>query len=1302
MAKSAACIFRVIQTVFVTVLLIIAICTASFRFFLAHLDDVKPRLQDWVVTQTGYQIDFSEFQGHWRYFTPSLDLNRFTLLAPKNQQILAKVKHLQLEIDLWQSLRQQNLVLSHLIIDGVSLDLTQLKDENAAPIEAQMAIERLLTVQLGHFSLRNASLRVKTPDQNLKTLFVESLLWRQTGNSHQLDTRVSVKDSSLNHLNIRGHFTEQDTIESITGEFYVHAHDIDLSSWLKPWLSSDIDLAEATIGAEMWLKIEQGQVSQGQLQANHNQLMWSQLMQDPPSWQTLSLTQGRLIFTRDQKGMATLITDDLFIEMNGIQWPEIQLKVQEAKDNWRFNLAQLSIHHLTKLPHLQRLPQNLTSAIDALSPSGQIEDIRFSFSKNTQDLGATDSSRAFAYSASLKNLAFNHWSYIPKLKGLHIQISGNQQQGTAKIVLPANKLDYGEFFQAPIQYQASRLNLNWQQKPSAFYVWSEYLDLQTTYLGLKGQFGLTIPKIGQSWLSFYAEAHLSDVGQTWRYLPSKALSSKLTNYLSASLQGGEVHRARLLWDGGLDDFPYANQTGIFQADVPLIKGQFRFDDKWPTLTDLNGQLFFQNDGFWFDVDSVDLLEAKAQSVTGKIASFGGDADLIIDGHVSATGNSLKTYMQATPLVGSVGAALGYVQVNGPVEAEVALTIPLNGEQVKARGRAQLIDNQIELENPPLILENVQGEIEFHQDQLWSKKLEAHLFEQAVDIDFYGEGAGHDYRVDLNFSGDWQIDKLKEVFDFNKSELIQGRSAWDLHLGIALADTGFNYDAIVHADLNALKVNLPAPLTQDQFINQTGQLKVSGDQESLITHLDLPFLQYQAELDLQQPIPQISRSHLLLGKGDMALLPLSGNEVTLDVATLDVSKWQHVFQLYRSQWLDDEGSKSSIQWPLPSRVNVKAQKIKADRVTVNDLSLAMRKKAQGYQVIVGSEEIAGTALLDDEHLTIAIDYIFLNIDSDLAIDETQAESFLFDEKVARRASMLEQKIFKSLPSIDLVIDDVWVQGFRFGKVQAQLLKAPQRIALSKFEIDSGQTSFSAKGKWFMDAQDWQKSQIEYRIFGENSSDLMGRFAHTGGIQNASFETQGQFQFKGAPWAPNPSTLNGQLAITLKNGYISGVGGAGRLLGLFSLNSIIRKMKLDFSGVFEDGLAFDDISGQVNIHDGIVTTDDMKMQALAGDMLIQGQANLVNRQVDADVKFIPDLTSGLPVLTAFAAAPQTALYVLAVTTVMSPVIDAITQVNYQVSGSLDEPLIQEVSRSRAEVTLSEKVTEQMRQSKDVRQE
>ena len=200
---------------------------------------------------------------------------------------------------------------------------------------------------------------------------------------------------------------------------------------------------------------------------------------------------------------------------------------------------------------------------------------------------------------------------------------------------------------------------------------------------------------------------MDNLGQTWRYLPVKALSPALTDYLSSALQGGEVKGAKLLWDGALDQFPYHDHQGIFQAWVPLKGGRFLFDHHWPAITNLNADLLFENERLSIQGRSLDLQAIQGRDLSAEIAQFSAEKPILtIKAELAGQGAAVRDYMLATPLVDSVGAALTHVQVSEPIKSDIQLTIPLDGSEVEVDGRVAFNDNQVNLQTPAITLTNV--------------------------------------------------------------------------------------------------------------------------------------------------------------------------------------------------------------------------------------------------------------------------------------------------------------------------------------------------------------------------------------------------------------------------------------------------------------------------------------------------------------------------------------------------------------------------------------------------------------------
>ncbi|EEY51751.1 possible exported protein [Vibrio cholerae CT 5369-93] len=373
--------------------------------------------------------------------------------------------------------------------------------------------------------------------------------------------------------------------------------------------------------------------------------------------------------------------------------------------------------------------------------------------------------------------------------------------------------------------------------------------------------------------------------------------------------------------------------------------------------------------------------------------------------------------------------------------------------------------------------------------------------------------------------------------------------------------------------------------------------------------------------------------------------------------------------------------------MPERVDAAVKELTFAGLDWHDVDLNARRKDLGWLLNLDSQEIKGQAnYIEPYDLSIALERLHLFLPQ-LEVGE-EALLVDLDRQKLPLITDFDRKFHQWMPNLTLTIKDFWLQGYKIGQANVDFQRQGDTLLWKSIDFTSGTNQLHVNGTWTLtDTQ--SRTQMNLDMKGDNNSDLMARFGINSGIQRAPFEITASTQWDGAPWSMQVNTLQGKVDTKLGKGVISDVSGAARLLGLFSLDSIIRKMQLDFSDVFDKGMAFDSISGSGELSQGIFVTNNIKMDAVAGEMTIKGLADLNTRTVDAEVNFVPDITSGIPVLTAFAVTPQTALYVLAITTVISPVVEVFTQVNYEVKGPLDSPTVKELSRSKGEFKLPEKL-------------
>lgn len=1286
MISSVTRLGRMVLWLLISLLVVLALAVTTLRVLLPEMNRFKDEIQHWASEQTQIQWVISDVRGFWRNTHPSLALQGVQANLPDGSQIQFQTERIDVEFDLLQSLLQRQPVVANLIIHQLTLDIQSVdwlalgQADPTRPANTQGRIlQRLDTLflrQLDDFSIQNSTILYQTMAGDLRQIEIEKLHWKNQGQQHRAEGIVSLVDSEINSLNVRADFQDHGSLRDISGHFYVSADKLRVRPWLTRYLTDEVGIERGIVSFNAWATLKHNQPVDGYVELKPSEISWHGQKQNE-----LLLESGILQLSPTEQGWQ-VSAHALNLRTNDTPWPSLDVAFDWQPDGWRVNISQLALESLSPFMALLPKEKEARTWLTKLNPRGRLDDLRI----------AKQSDQPLRYSFNLNQGAINQWALLPEVHHLQAHIAGTSDKAVIHASLIDDKLPYGDVFQAPLPIRQASVDLIWQQDEQGWALWADKVTAATPDLQVLGVFRLDFPHQSSPFLSFYAEADLYNAGATWRYLPTLALGQDLTDYLSTSIQGGKVKTAKLLWYGALNDFPYTHNQGVFQAWVGLKEAKFSFDTAWPTITDLQLDLLFENDAMYLDSRSATLMGVKAQRIVGQIAQLASDGKLDISAAVAGQGNAVRDYMTATPLVDSVGAALTTIDVSGLVNSEFQLSIPFDSDKdVRAWGWADLKQNHVEIDTPPMTLEMVSGRIHFDNDIVTAAGLSAQLLEQPISFDFKGESAQQGYNVAIDLVGDWETSPLKPYVGEAWLAPLSGHAPWQMGVDIQLTDVGFTYQIDTQVNLRSIASRYPYPLSKS--LNRTGEarLQASGDQQSISARLQLPEAKYQAEIDITQPTPELTATYLLLGQGSFKISPVVGHHAQIRSDQFNVDQWLALMQQASTNVSHTTLAKLNTPTiPLPERIDLNVKDLTLAELEWHDVDFSARQKNLGWQAEINSQEIQGQAsYIEPYDLSVSLQRLHIYLPQ-LEAESDDGSPLLVDrlKQDAPLISEFDRQFHALMPNLTLVIEDFWLQGYKVGTLNMDFQRQGDTLEWKRIDIASGTNQIHINGAWTL-TENSSQTTMNLDMKGENNSDLMERFGISSGIQKAPFEISSQTQWQGAPWSMKVNTLQGHLETKLGKGVISNVSGASKLLGIFSLDSIIRKMQLDFSDVFDKGMAFNRITGSGEFSQGIFVTNNIKMDAIAGEMTIKGMADLNTRMVDAEVNFIPDITSGIPVMTAFAVTPATALYVLAITTVISPVVEVFTQVNYQVIGPMDSPTVKELSRSKGEFQLPEKL-------------
>jgi outer membrane biosynthesis protein TonB len=195
----------------------------------------------------------------------------------------------------------------------------------------------------------------------------------------------------------------------------------------------------------------------------------------------------------------------------------------------------------------------------------------------------------------------------------------------------------------------------------------------------------------------------------------------------------------------------------------------------------------------------------------------------------------------------------------------------------------------------------------------------------------------------------------------------------------------------------------------------------------------------------------------------------------------------------------------------------------------------------------------------------------------------------------------------------------------------------------------------------------------------------------GVNEAPLKVNAELAWQGAPYAFSLETLNGKVKFELGKGHLSQVSDKGaRIFSLFSLDSLVRKLSLDFSDVFGQGMYFNSFTGNLQIDNGVVKTTDTEMDAIAGNMKVRGYTDLTSESLNYDIRFVPQLASSVPTVVLLSTSAWTlGLGAFALTKVLEPVIEVISEIRFRVTGTMSEPVVEELERKSKEIEIPESI-------------
>ncbi len=238
----------------------------------------------------------------------------------------------------------------------------------------------------------------------------------------------------------------------------------------------------------------------------------------------------------------------------------------------------------------------------------------------------------------------------------------------------------------------------------------------------------------------------------------------------------------------------------------------------------------------------------------------------------------------------------------------------------------------------------------------------------------------------------------------------------------------------------------------------------------------------------------------------------------------------------------------------------------------------------------------------------------------------------------------------------------------GRVEFTLQPENTKLLLNDLNIKAPSFTAAGHGQWVEGKNTSIGLTLSSNDFGRMMRELGFASVVTGGEASAN----GELFWPGSPASFSLSQLEGVVHVKIDDGRIEDVKpGAGKLLGLLSLQALPRRLFLDFSDLSEKGLQFTTIEGDIRLAGGDAFTQNLHIESLPANMLITGRTGLVQRDFDQMIAVIPNVSDTVSVAGGLAWGPQAAAILLVLQKLFQSNIDAAAMTRYHLSGSWSDP-------------------------------
>lgn len=1258
-----------LMSLLTSLLVVAAVAIGLAQLALPWLVRNPQQVEAWLSERAGREVRVGHVQATWTRAGPRIVLDEVRIAAQSAGGADLELARAELVVNLYAAF-QRNRSWNEFRLVGLDLELVRAGDgiwavrgldlaDGVSPVGSATDTEPERGMgALGALVFADLRLTVIDDSRQLRlALRVPELRVVNQGRVTRVLGRVGMADEGFAAFSLVADIDIGDR----AGRMYVGGRELDLARVSTSQSISGMRVESGRGDVELWIEWQGGRVADVRTRIDLGGLVLAAVtpIDATPAISVLAHTQLERIamfarWRRTDDGWNADLAD-MQIERQGREIGPARLSIARSGLNEaQYTIAAnaLDIGAAASLAMLSdQIPPRVRRWLYLANPQGEI--------------AATDlrwTSRAdFDADARVDDLVVRSVDLIPGIDPLAMRMRGDAQGLIVEMPQQATRIDYPRAFRKPFVFSGLG---------GDFSIWPDADDwrIQTPRFVFEGE-----DYAGELRASILLQADGSrpvldasalvtgaGVGAAKLFWPIRTMPENARNWLDRALVEGRVIEGRVVVRGDLDNWPFVDNSGRFEASARLGGLTLDYLPDWPAGQKLDVLARFINNGMHATASGGTALDLRIDAAEATIPSFR-DPVLALSVNGAGTGGALLEFLRASPVGRTHEDSLRGLRIGGTGKVAVRLDAPLKrNDSLKLDGSVDLVNADLEESSWDLRFAAASGRVKFGTNSVAADELAVALDGRPLKLGVHIGTAVSDpvHALEARLSGTLPVtavfDRVADIRDVLGR--FPGEAHWDIALGVgsSLGDSPAINSLRLQSDLRGIAIELPAPLakTADAILPFTLDLRIPPGGSPFSARLG-EIVHARGQL----PGADTAWSAVLDFGGIESTTPPPANGVLVAGRTevLDAGAWiallgghDGVGGVFRGLGLD-----------------IGALRI-GDR-SFSNVRVDIATGAEETTVLLDGESLAGELRLPirDELMRRGI--------------TAQFERVHWPEVPPGSVGALPDIVPGSIPPLHL-----WTRDLRFGTGsfgEARFESSPDAggMRIDLLETKSPHMDMRAAGSWTGNAAD-NRSHMRIDMTAQSLGRMLDALGYAGIIDGGATIAHIDANWKGGPAAFALAELDGTLEISVDKGRILDVdpGAGGRLFGLLSLREIPRRLSLDFSDLFKSGMSFNSIDGTFQLRDGNAYTDKLQVNSPAAEIAISGRTGLRDRDYDQQMVVTPRAGATLPVVGALAGGPVGAAAGLVVQGLVGRQLNQAARSRYQVTGGWDKPVISLLAR------------------------